>query len=125
MVLSTRQLSVACLSVAIMTMTVSCSKDVREVLEVASSVASQAATESSSAGATGPTALLSSSMTDRWNVEALTRAFDAINARIAANPADYLKVVLTHTQLAVQAVDPNQREHVDEYTSYGDGDVDV
>lgn len=50
-----------------------------------------------------------------WNTETLGKAFAAINEKIGANPADYVRVTVTGYSVAVSAINPQKRENVDEY----------
>jgi hypothetical protein len=60
----------------------------------------------------------------QWTADKLTQAFSAIDAKIGAHPADYVKISIIKYSVSVQAIDPNKRENVDEY-SYDGGDVKV
>jgi hypothetical protein len=59
------------------------------------------------------------SLQGRWTADAITQAFTAINQKIGANPADYLKVLLTGYNVTVQAINPQKRQNVDEYAYDG------
>ena len=50
----------------------------------------------------------------------MTQAFAAINAKIGADPADYVEVLINEYSLDVKAIDPHKRENVDQYTYRGD-----
>jgi hypothetical protein len=60
----------------------------------------------------------------QWNADTMTQAFNAINARIGANPADYVEVLVNELFVRVEAIDPNKRENVDKY-DYRNGSVEV
>jgi hypothetical protein len=45
----------------------------------------------------------------------MTQAFAAINAKIGADPADYVEVLINEYTLNVKAIDPHKRENVDKY----------
>jgi hypothetical protein len=56
----------------------------------------------------------------QWTLDKMTKAFAAINAKIGADPADYVEVLVNELFLSVKAIDPNKRENVDKYTYQGD-----
>src|SRR3954454_23748091 len=56
----------------------------------------------------------------QWTADKMTEAFTAINAKIGANPADYETVIVNELFVRVEALDPNKRENVDQYTYQGD-----
>jgi hypothetical protein len=60
----------------------------------------------------------------QWNAETMGQGFNAINARIGANPADYVEVLVNELFVRVEAIDPHKRENVDKY-DYQNGTVDV
>lgn len=60
----------------------------------------------------------------QWTAEKLTEAFAAIDAKIGANPADYVDVTINSVNVTVKAIDPQKRENVDQYT-YQSGGVEV
>jgi hypothetical protein len=60
----------------------------------------------------------------QWTADKMTQAFAAINAKIGADPADYLEVLINELFVRVRAIDPHQRENVDQYT-YQNGSVEV
>jgi hypothetical protein len=60
----------------------------------------------------------------QWTADTMTQAFTAINAKIPANPADYVEVLINEMFVRVEAIDPNKRENVDKY-DYQNGSVDV
>ena len=75
------------------------------------------------------TAKAETSLPGRWTADGLAQAFLAINAKIGANPADYLKILLLGQSVKVEAVNPQKRQNVDQYefdgTSVGVAPVDV
>jgi hypothetical protein len=56
----------------------------------------------------------------QWTVDKMTQAFAAINAKIGADPADYVEVLVNELFLSVKVIDPHKRENVDKYTYQGD-----
>jgi len=66
---------------------------------------------------TPPTATTTSnaSMTERWTSDALTKAFAAINDKIGANPADYVELLITQYAVEIKAINPQNRQNVDDY----------
>ena len=60
----------------------------------------------------------------QWTADTMSQAFAAINAKIGANPADYLSVLINELFVRVRAIDPHKRENVDQYT-YQNGSVEV
>src|SRR5262249_30543572 len=62
---------------------------------------------------TAPTS--NASITERWTSDALTKAFSAINDKIGANPADYIDLGITKYSVRIQAINPQNRQNVDEY----------
>jgi hypothetical protein len=60
----------------------------------------------------------------QWTAETMTQAFTAINAKIPANPADYVEVLINELFVRVEAINPNKRENVDKF-DYQNGSVDV
>lgn len=77
---------------------------------------------SSAATATSTAAITKIS---QWTADKLTAAFAAVDAKVGAHPADYIRVTLTDVNVMVQAINPNKRENVDQYTYNGSGDVEV
>jgi hypothetical protein len=73
----------------------------------------------SAGSATTPTTTSNASITERWTSDALTKAFGAINDKIGANPADYVNVLITERNVAIKAINPQNRQNVDEYTYNG------
>jgi len=69
--------------------------------------------------ATPPTSTSNASITDRWTSDALTKAFAAINDKIGANPADYVDLFITQRSIAIKAINPQNRQNVDQYTYDG------
>ena len=61
------------------------------------------------------TAKADTSLPGRWTADALAQAFMAINAKIGANPADYVRIILTGNRLTVRAINPQNRQNVDDY----------
>jgi hypothetical protein len=64
------------------------------------------------------------SLPGRWTADAITQAFTAINQKVGANPADYIQVIIDGYRVAVQAINPQKRQNVDEY-AYDGTDVKV
>ncbi len=60
----------------------------------------------------------------QWTADTMTQAFTAINARIGAEPADYVEVLINELFVRVEAIDPNKRENVNKF-DYQNGSVDV
>ena len=60
----------------------------------------------------------------QWTADTMSQAFAAINAKIGANPADYLSVLVNELFVRVRAIEPNKRENVDQY-DYQNGSVQV
>lgn len=60
----------------------------------------------------------------QWTAAKMTEAFTAINAKIGADPADYESVLINEYMVRVEAINPHQRENVDQYT-YEVGTVEV
>jgi hypothetical protein len=60
----------------------------------------------------------------QWTADKMTQAFGAINAKIGADPADYVDVLINEHMLRVKAIDPRKRENVDQY-AYESGSVEV
>jgi hypothetical protein len=60
----------------------------------------------------------------QWTADTMSKAFAAINAKIGADPADYLSVLVNELFVRVRAIDPHKRENVDQYTYQG-GSVEV
>ncbi len=60
----------------------------------------------------------------QWTADKMTQAFAAINAKIGADPADYVEALINELFVRVRAIDPHQRENVDQYTYQG-GSVEV
>jgi hypothetical protein len=60
----------------------------------------------------------------QWTAETMAQAFTAINARIGADPADYVEVLINELFVRVEAIDPNKRENVNKF-DYQNGSVDV
>jgi hypothetical protein len=71
--------------------------------------------------ATPPTTTSTSnaSLTERWTSDALTKAFAAINDKIGANPADYVDLLITKYDVEIKAINPQNRQNVDDYTYDG------
>jgi hypothetical protein len=61
------------------------------------------------------------SLPGRWTADAIAQAITAINQKIGANPADYIKVLLTGYGFKAQAINPQKRQNVDEYEYDGAG----
>jgi hypothetical protein len=78
---------------------------------------------SSASGASTPPA--NADIAGRWTADALTQAFTAINQKVGANPADYIKVLITVHMVSVQAINPQKRQNVDQYDNRGTGGVVV
>jgi beta-mannanase len=68
---------------------------------------------------------MASANMSQWTADKMTQAFAAINARIGADPADYLEVNINKYSLDVKAIDPHKRENVDQYSYQGGGGVQV
>jgi hypothetical protein len=60
----------------------------------------------------------------QWTADTMTQAFNAINGKIGANPADYLSVLVNELFVRVRAIEPNKRENVDQY-DYQNSNVQV
>jgi hypothetical protein len=60
----------------------------------------------------------------QWTAPQLTQVFGAVDAKVGAHPADYIRVTLTDMSVMVQAINPTKRENVDNYT-YTNGDIQV
>lgn len=60
----------------------------------------------------------------QWTADTMSQAFAAINAKIGANPADYMSVLVNELFVRVRATEPNKRENVDQY-DYQNGSVQV
>ena len=79
---------------------------------------------SSAQSATSSQSAAANANTSQWTADKLTQAFAAIDAKVGAHPADYVSILITDDTVTVQAIDPNKRENVDEYTCRG-ADVQV
>jgi hypothetical protein len=88
---------------------------IQSVLSSASSAASSASSAASSATPANVSNI------SQWTADKLTQAFAAIDTKIGAHPADYIRVTLTDISVLVQAIDPHKRENVDQYTYKGGG----
>jgi len=64
---------------------------------------------------------MASANISQWTADKMTQAFAAINAKIGADPADYVEVLINEYSLAVKAIDPHKRENVDKYAYQGGG----
>jgi hypothetical protein len=56
---------------------------------------------------------------EKWNADALTKAFGAIDDKVGATPADYLQISITDYAVTAQAINPNKRQNVDAYAFDG------
>ncbi len=74
---------------------------------------------SAGSAATPPTTTSNAPITERWTSDALAKAFAAINDKIGANPADYVDVLIVQPNIAIKAINPQNRQNVDEYTYNG------
>ena len=80
------------------------------------------ASNSSASGASAPA---NADIAGRWTADALTQSFTAINQKVGANPADYIKVIVSVVMVSVQAINPQKRQNVDRYDDRGTGGVAV
>ena len=66
-------------------------------------------------------AMPDTSLPGRWTADVIGQAITAINQKVGANPADYIKVLLTGYSFKAQAINPQKRQNVDEYEYDGAG----
>jgi hypothetical protein len=78
-----------------------------------------------SSSASGASAPANADIAGRWTADALTQSFTAINQKVGANPADYIKVLVSVVMVSVQAINPQKRQNVDRYDDRGTGGVVV
>ena len=83
--------------------------------------------DTSSGPTSSPTAtssVASPKNVSEWTADMLAQAFTAIDAKIGAHPADYIRVTINEFSVLVQAIDPSKPANVDQYT-YTGGKVGV